>query len=47
MYFGSFCFRDELGFLNCDDNSMCMYLNLAVQVFVYCVRRIRTHLRYT
>ena len=22
MYFGSFCFRDELGFLNCDDISM-------------------------
>ena len=23
MYFGSFCFRGELGFLNCDDICMC------------------------
>ena len=22
--FGSFCFRDELGFLNCDDICMCV-----------------------
>ena len=24
MYFGSFCFRDEFGFLNCDDICMCI-----------------------
>ena len=24
MYFVSFCFRDELGFLNWDDNCMCI-----------------------
>ena len=24
MYFGCFGFRDELGFLNCDDVSMCV-----------------------
>ena len=24
MYFGSFCYRGELGFLNCDDISMCV-----------------------
>ena len=23
MYFGSFCFSSELGFLNCDDICMC------------------------
>ena len=24
MYFGCFCLRGELGFLNCDDNCMCV-----------------------
>ena len=24
MYFGSFCFRGELGFLNCNDICMCV-----------------------
>ena len=24
MYFGCFCFKDELGFLNCDDICMCV-----------------------
>ena len=24
MYFGCFCFRGELGFLNCDDIYMCV-----------------------
>ena len=24
MYFGSFCFKGELDFLNCDDNCMCV-----------------------
>ena len=24
MYFGRFCFREELGFLNCDDICMCV-----------------------
>ena len=24
MYFGCFCFRGELGFLNCDDIGMCV-----------------------
>ena len=24
MYFGCVCFRDELGFLNCDDICMCV-----------------------
>ena len=24
MYFESFCFRGELGFLNCDDTCMCV-----------------------
>ena len=24
MYFGCFCFRGELGFLNCDDICMCV-----------------------
>ena len=24
MYFGSFCFRGELGFLNCDDICICV-----------------------
>ena len=24
MYFGCFCFRGELGFLNCDDVCMCV-----------------------
>ena len=27
MYFGSFCFRGELGFLNCDDICMCVVNN--------------------
>ena len=27
MYFGSFCFRGELGFLNCDDICMCVEIN--------------------
>ena len=26
MYFGSFCFRGELGFLNCDDICMCVVI---------------------
>ena len=25
MYFGSFCFRGELGFLKCDDICMCVF----------------------
>ena len=24
MYFGCFCFRGELGFLNCDDGCLCV-----------------------
>ena len=27
MYFGSFCFRGELGYLNCDDICMCVVNN--------------------
>ena len=27
MYFGCVCFRDELGFLNCDDIGMCVVNN--------------------
>ena len=27
MYFGCFCFRGELGFLDCDDICMCVVFN--------------------
>ena len=35
MYFGSFCFRGELGFLNCDDSCMCVVNKQCEFVFNY------------
>ena len=37
MYFGCVCFRDELGFLNCDDICLCV-VNKQIELleFVFC-----------
>ena len=32
MYFGSFCFKGELGFLNCDDICMCVFNSVYVDL---------------
>ena len=39
MYFGCFSFRDELGFLNCDDICMCVVNNQLelLELFLYSV----------
>ena len=34
MYFGCFCFRGELGFLNCDDIYMC-FVNMQFELLEF------------
>ena len=46
MYFGSFCFRGELGFLNCDDICMCV-VNKQFELFLkFVFNSIYVELKY-
>ena len=45
MYFGSFCFRGELGFLNCDDICMCV-VNNQFQLLEFVFNSVYVDLKY-
>ena len=45
MYFGSFCFRGELGFLNCDDICMCV-VNKKFELFEFVFESVYVDLQY-
>ena len=45
MYFGSFCFRGELGFLNCDDIGMCV-VNKKFELLEFVFDSIYVNLQY-
>ena len=45
MYFGSFCFRGELGFLNCDDICMCV-VNKQFDPLEFVFNSVYAHLKY-
>ena len=45
MYFGSFCFRSELGFLNCDDTCMCV-VNKQFELFEFVFDSVYVDLQY-
>ena len=45
MYFGSFCFRSEFGFLNCDDICMCG-VNKQFEPFEFVFDSVYVNLKY-
>ena len=45
MYFGCFCFRVELGFLNCDDICMCV-VNTQIQLLEFVFDSVYVDLQY-
>ena len=45
MYFGCVCFRDELGFLNCDDICMCV-VNKQFELLEFVSESIYVDLQY-
>ena len=45
MYFGSFCFRGDLGFLNCDDICMCV-VNKQFQLLEFVFNSVYVDLKY-
>ena len=45
MYFGSFCFRGELGFLNCDDIFMCV-VNIQFELLAFVFNSVYFYLKY-
>ena len=45
MYFGSFCFRGELGFLNCDDICMCV-VNKKFEIIEFVFNSVYVDLQY-
>ena len=45
MYFGCFCFRGELGFLDCDDISMCV-VNKHVELLELVFNTVYVDLKY-
>ena len=45
MYFGSFCFRDELGSLNCDDICMCV-VNKQFELLEFVYNSVNVDLKY-
>ena len=45
MYFGSFCFRGELGFLNCDDSCMCI-VNKQFELLEFVFNSVYVDLQY-
>ena len=46
MYFGCVCFRDELGFLNCDDICMCV-VNKQFELIEYVCNSVYVDLKYS
>ena len=45
MYFGSFCIRGELGFLNCDDICICLE-NKQCELLVFYLNSVYVDLKY-
>ena len=45
MYFGSFCFRGELGFLNCDDICMCV-VKMQFELLEFVFNSVYVDLKY-
>ena len=45
MYFGSFCFRGEIGFLNCDDICMCV-VNKQFELLEFVFDSVYVELKY-
>ena len=45
MYFGCFCFRGVLGFLNCDDICMCV-MNKQLELLEFVFDSIYVYLQY-
>ena len=46
MYFGCFCFRGELGFLNCDDIICMCVLNYPFELLEFVLDSVYVDLRY-
>ena len=46
MYFGNFCFRDKLGFLNCDDICMCV-MNKQFELLEFVFDSVYVDMQYT
>ena len=45
VYFGSFCFRGEIGFLNCDHICMCV-VNKQFELLEFVFNSVYVHVQY-